>query len=462
MCVVKKNMEKRVFVQGRVAACVAVVLLVFALSGCGGGGGGGDNATGASNGATTGYAMRAAASAPVGPNGAVLSDFAASLDATLAATQTVTLYERFYVSGRPAGIIGPIYDIRPDGVQFAGGGAELCISYRGSGQAPGDLQIYTGANFSEPVASYTDTARQMICARLAHASPYGIKRATRLTVPEFTIFADLNTKNEYQYKVETETGTDADLGAFVKYRIAVYCNLQCIEGGDRFFTFIQGGANNGDLYIRENGNYPLWWDAGNMKWTNFYSEAGAVEAGIAYLLAAQYVYYFTGDTSMPTFIAQLDPASNMLNRYIDFDPDEPGFDRYIALVRDAGSIVVTVRGDGTAERSYTITESTAAISKYAISGGTYVTTTALPSDAAYTTLRTELVDYINQIIGYDDTPDETAGDAYDIYTRYTPNQELFAINTRNLITGYGWNNLEAIEAYYRDRQETMYTGPYGE
>ena len=72
----------------------------------------------------------------------------------------------------------------------------------------------------------------------------------------------------------------------------------------------------------------------------------------------------------------------------------------------------------------------------------------------------ELLYFLYVLVGMEDTPDYTTGDPLDEYPRYTPNQELFAVNVMNLLKGQGWNNLEAIEAYYRDRVKLWSNSQY--
>jgi hypothetical protein len=435
-------------------AWAALLLIGFAmLSGCGGGGGGGTAASSANTAAAScgaGCVLRPAASATVGPYGATLSSASASLTASLAATQIVTLYEKFYVSGRPGGIAGTVVDIQPDGIQFANGGATLCLSYAGTGLDGSSLAVYTGGNLDQPLPSWNNAVQQKVCATLEHASPYGLKLAQSLSLREFSIFGSLDAKEKHYNKITTTSGTD-DHGDYTETRIHVECNRECMEDGDRFFRFYTG-ENNGDLYIRDNGTIRLWRDAGGMKYSELYSSDGAVTGGIAYLLALQYMKYFTGSGAYDATIALLDPSQNAIQRFITYDPDSQGFDRYTSITRDGNAITVNVRNDGSAERTFAVDLATAGITKSVAGQGAQ---SALPASAEYTALQKDLLQYLNEVIGLDDTPDQTAGEPYDPYVRITPLQELFAINVRNLIAGYGWNNLEAIEAYYRDRLNTM-------
>jgi len=433
---------------------ILLLISIALLAGCGGGGGGatapGASVSAAAVSCGAGCVMRPAATAEVGPAGATLSSGATTLTASLAATQTVTIYEKFYVSGRPGGIVGAGVDIQPDGLQFAGGGATLCMSYANTGFTGGSLAIYTGSALDQPLTTWNNTAQQKVCTTLQHASPYGIKLAQSLSIPEYTIFGSLDARDKYFYKVTPTTDSD-EHGDYTETRVHVECNGACMEDGDRYFR-LYTGDNNGDMYIRDNGTIRLWRDLGGMKYTSLYNADGAIEAGIAYLLALEYLKYFTDSGEYDATIALLDPAQNAIHRFIRYNPDNAGYDRYTSIIRDSDSITVNVRNDGKAEREFTIDRTTAGITKK-VSG--QAAESALPADAAYTALQQDLLAYLNEVIGLDNTPDQTEDDFRDAYTRMTACQELFAINVRNLITGYGWSNLEAIEAYYRDRQNTM-------
>jgi hypothetical protein len=447
--------------KNRQATFLAFIGALCALlaAGCGGG----KSSGGVQSGAVAygeNYTSRQIASGSVGPSGASVAGANVDFHATLPATQTVTIQERFYLANRPGGLIGPVYDIHPDGLNFSASPATLCLSYAGTGFSGSSLEIYTGAALDEALPTTVDTAHGTVCATLQHTSPYGIKLAENLKIPAYTIFGNLNTKEKYHYSIQTVAGTDPGKGAYTEYRIYVDCNTKCMEGGDRFFRFFRGGEYDGDMEIIEHGNYPLWSDVGNMKWLHLYSSPGkGIDAGIAYLLALEYVYYFTGDGAAKSTEAIIDQTTNLIQRFINTRPDNPtGYERYISMKRDSGTITVRVEGDGAAARSFTVEESTAKITKTFISNGTQQTATATPSDAAYTALRDDLLEYVNEIIGLDDTPDETAGSSTGEYVRMTPNQELFAINVRDLLTGNGWGNLEAIEGYYRDRNKLMPPG----
>lgn len=449
------------------------IILIAAFSallfaGCGGGGGGstggaGDNGnddSGIPPAGPSNYALIELASGEVGAEPSTVAAAGVSLTASLQAPAEVTISERFYTSGRPAGAIGKIYDIKPDGLQFKPG-TRLCIDYTDTDYAGDELTIVTGENLDVELAGVNENGR--LCAELAHSSPYGFHRASNLHTPDHTIFGDLFSDDPDDVpddvKVVTGSGTDYDRGGYMSVKITVNCEMECISSGERTFRIIQGGAYDGDIYIQETGTYSLWMDMDSYKWTAFKNEAGALLAGVPYLLAAEYINYFLGTGIMSTYIAALDPTVNRIQRFF-YREGEVQHYLYIDVARDEtaspGKITVGIDAANHPFRTYVIDRTTAAITKTWVSAvdGLH-TETAAPGDAAYAALNQELLYYIYVLVGIEDTPDYTAGDPYDQYPRYTPNQELFAVNVMNLLKGLGWSNLGEIEAYYRDRQKAM-------
>ena len=434
------------------AIALSATTLFFAalLAGCGGGGGGAGVSQNAAAPPKGVYSLISPASLDIGPATAAVSTTGATLEASLGATTTVTVSERFYTTGRPAGAAGKIYDIKPDGLAFRPG-TRLCISYENAGYAPNELTIVTGEALDQPVPSSVNAGRGSICAELSHSSPYGMRRATSLTIPDSTFFGNMRTKELYKYSVKSYSETDRDLGALSVVKIFIDCNFACVESGERIFKV----ASNGDLLILDNGAYPLWYDLEQLKWIHLKNEQGAITAGIPYLLAAAYTDYYVGGGPLSGFSSQLDPADNRIQRFFYLkDPVKPYL--YVEIIREdstsPGVIRAVVDRDGHPKLSYVIDRATAAITKTWISTvDGFHSVSAAPGDSAYNDLNAELLYYIYVLVGIEDTPDYTAGNAHDQYPRYTPNQELFAVNVMDLLKGLGWNNLQAIEAYYRDR-----------
>lgn len=431
----------------RAGAVFAFALFLAAtLTGCGGGGGGATQVTSTQSQGV--YSLISPASRDIGTATSTVSTGDATLSASLAETTNVTISERFYTSGRPEGVVGKIYDIKPDGLAFRSG-TKLCISYDNIDDDPDELTIVTGEGLDQVVASSADYGKGAICAELSHSSPYGLNRVRNLETPASTVFGDMHTKEDYKYAVKTYSETDSELGALSVVKISVYCNLKCIESGDRIFKV----ASNGDLYIDESGAYSLWGDLDQLKWIHLRNDEGGIVAGIPYFLASAYLDYYMGGGPLSGAMSTLDPSENFIKRFFYKEGAVSPY-LYLEIARNdstqPGVITMKVNRTGDGDRSYTINQTTAAITKY-ISNVEY--TSATPGDTGYTTLNNELLGYIYILVGIEDTPDYTAGNAYDEYPRYSPNQELFAVNVMNLLKGYGWNNMQQIEVYYRDRQQ---------
>ncbi len=443
----------------RAALSVFLVAVLLAAAGCGGGGGDASDPVAASG----VYALKSLASTDVGPVTTTILAGSAMLEASLADTQTVTVAERFYTSGRPSGLIGKVYDIQPDGLPFVSG-TRFCISASGTGYSPAELEIVTGPALDQYMDSLPDYSGNRVCAALSHSSPYSIKRARSLTTPDYTIFGSLYSLDtyKYDYKVVAENGTDS-WGSYYKVDITVNCDFNCIESGRRQFRFYQGGDNDGDLYIDENeGTYPMWLDFAQMKWAHLKSADGATVGGIAYLLSAEFCKFFLGSSSlMDSYIKMLDPDQNSLQRFFYKEGKTKPY-LFVELIKDetliSGKVKVNIEKDDQPLHSYLIDRTTASITETWTStiDGLHTTTVTL-SDSGYSDMNQYVLYYVYLIVGLDDTPDETRGDPYDVYDRYLPVQELFAVNVMNLLKGQGWQNLEAIEVYYRDRLE-MWNG----
>jgi len=435
-------------------AVLAVAITTLFLHGCGGGGAGGDIPTTPSS----NYTLLSLASAEVGPAGETITVSGASLDAALADSAEITVCERSYPAGRPSGTLTRVFDIQPDALPFEAG-TRLCISYDGTGYDGSDLVIVTGENLDEELATTDYSSTSRVCAELQHSSPYSVKRARSLSVPDYTIFGDLSMEESYTYKIETGTDTDSDRGTLQVFEIYVDCAMKCMESGRRIFKLSQGGNYDGGLFIYDQGTYPMWLDAHAYEWTDFTNEQGALNAGVAYLLAAEYIDFFVGSGVMSSYIDQLDPAYNIIQRnFYEEDAVQPYL--YIEITRDdtnaPGVITVFVKRSGSVDRTYIIDRSTVAITEEwntVASGRASVTFN--PGETGYEDEKTKLLTYVYYVLGLDDTPDYTGGNAWDEHTRLTPNQELFATNVMNLVKGLGWGNLAAIEAYYRDRNELL-------
>ncbi len=456
-------MRKRKIKGIKTGGLVGTLLFAFAVcAGCGGGGGGGSAAgiAPSTSGATPVYALISPVSRTVGAAPTTIAAGDVTLDAALATTTTVTVTERFYTSGRPLGVIGKIYDIKPDGLAFLAG-TRLCISYEGSTYPASELVIVTGENLDQPLATTVDSGRGRVCANLQHSSPYGMRRAMNLKTPADTFFGNLNidAKEPYRYTVTTSAETDSEIGGLTVTKILVDCNLQCRESGEHTFKVAQGGDYDGALFIRDSGAYPFWTDLSNLKWIYFRNEAGAIVAGIAYLLAAEYIDAYTGGGTMASYISRLDPAENRIQRFFFEEGDIRPY-LTIEVIRDdataPGVVRVIITNEYDITYTYVINRTTAAITKSwnCPSDGPHSVSVS-PGDAEYKSINTELLYNFYVLIGLDDTPDYTKGNAWDQYWRHSPNQELFAVNVMNLIKGLGWNNLEAIEMYYRDRLEAI-------
>jgi len=440
----------------KAALLAATAILICAgFAGCGGGGGNSAAPAAASAGS---YTLISPASREIGSTSVTLVSGGATLQASLPATTTVTVTERFYSSGRPLGVAGKIYDIKPNGLPFKPG-TQLCISYSGIAEyQPDELTIVTGENLDQQLASTLDSGRGRICAQLQHSSPYGLARVESLRTPDYTFFGDTQTKKLYPPKITNASGTDPERGAYSAQTISIDCNLKCFESGARTFEVIQGGAYAGDLYIKDDGSYPLWLDMDELRWMPFKNTSGAVVAGIPYLLAAEYMKYY-GSGGLESYEAQLDPPANRIQRFF-FKEGQTAAYLYIEIVRDdtaaPGIITEEINNLDAGDFHYVINRTTAAITKTWISkiDGQH-TVSAAPGDASYTALNGELLNAIHQLVGIEDTPDYTTGNPHDEYPRYTPLEELFAVNVMNLLKGYGWNNIQQFEAYYRDRLKAM-------
>jgi hypothetical protein len=445
-----KDTTKNILYSALFSATIALV--------CAGCGGGGKSAAPITSDAGS-YSLVEPVAREIGPAPATLVSGGATLVASLPATTTVTVTKRFYTYNRPEGVAGKIYDIKPDGMAFRSG-TKLCISYsEATDYQPNELTIVTGEQLDQEVASTLDAANGRICAQLQHSSPYGLARARSITTPAYTFFGDMRTKELYRTKVTTTSETDSERGALAVTTILVDCNLNCIESGERTFKVVQGGKYDGDLYIGDNGAYQLWKDLGNLRWVQFKNSQGGLVAGIAYYLAVQYAKYY-GGSPLPGYEAQLDPPDNRIQRF--FYNSQGGLipDFYIEIIREdstsPGVIRAKVNRPNHPNFAYVINRSTAAITKSWVStmDGAH-SVSAAPGDAAYKAINDELLAAVYDLIGLDDTPDYTDGNAWDQYARYNPNQELFAVNVMNLLKGFGWNNVKQIEVYYRDRLKAM-------
>jgi len=443
----------------------AAALLVVSVCGCGGGGGAAGGAGGSLQSAGTGnYVLVERTSADVGPEGAALSWNSVYLEAALSKEKKVTITEKFYTSRRPTGVVGKIFDIQPDGLQFLPG-TRLCLSAEGTGYSPSDLVVVTGPNLDVELDSRPESSRDRVCTELSHSSPYSLSRARDLEAAEYTIFGSLDAKEKYRYTVDQETIDHQLWGNSLQVDIKVYCDFQCMESGERKFIFVQGGQpgggdgsfepGDGDLYVIDDGTYPLWRDMDGVPWIRLKSTNGTVVGGIAYLLAAEYVNYFAGSGTTSKYISLLDPSQISVQRFFYRDGETSAY-RYVEIERDesamAAKIRVLVKVDGRPDRTFIIDRTTAEISKSWVSSidGKHEVV-ASPGDDDYQDVNDEVLYYVQVLVGIEDTPDETAGNPWDDYPRYTPLHELFAVNVMDLLMGYGWNNLEMIESYYRDR-----------
>lgn len=426
------------------------------FTGCGGGGGGALSAgSGSTAASATSYALRPIVSANVGPSGATVSGGGVTFSARMPATQTITISERVYPGGPPASVYGRVVDIQPDGTQFPSG-ASLCLSYDGY---PGDvsrLAIFTGDNLTQKIASSVVSSNKTLCSTLAHASPYSIGRVIDLTVPSWTLFAMMD-KTKFPGILKTSTETDPTRGSLMVYEILVDCFDACAEGGRRRFKFATGGDHDGDLLIDEReASYPMWRDTRQLFWSRLRNSSGAVEGGISYWLAAQFIKYYTG---VDTWTSTIDQPVNRVTRFFYFHDNSLSPDYFVDLMRDEtsspGIITMNTRDSYGHDWTYTIDRATAAITRVSRFSGGPAPVTATTDAAAYTGLSTEVLSYLFFLVGLDDTPDGSWGDAHDDDVRMSPNQELFAVNVMNLVRGYGWLNTSAVEAYYRDRLDCL-------
>lgn len=443
--------------RGMILRAALILCSALAVAGCGGGGGGSNAPASAgapaSSGTATNYSARRLASGEVGPGGRTLAGAGVTLTASLDATATLSIIERVYPDGPPTGIVGRVVDLQPDGTRFRGSGARLCLSYAAYAGDVSELAIYTGANLDEKLAVTADAGSRMLCTTLAHASPYAIRRVRDLTLPEVSLFTTMD-KTKNPAIVTTSTEEDPTRGTLTVIDIEVPCDLACVESGLRRFKFAAAGDHRGDLLIDERqAAYPLWKDAGSLFWTRLYGDSGGLQGGIAYYLALQFIAYYGGGAGVGA--GTLDPATNRVTRLFYLHSGSTSPDLVVDLSRDdataPGVVKMEVRDDYGKSWLYTIDRTTAAITKKAEFGGGPPAVTAQVTDAAYTALDTEALQDLYMLLGLDDTPDETPGDAHDKYVRMSPNQELFAVNVMNVLRGYGWMNTRAIEAYYRDR-----------
>ncbi|MFA6450178.1 MAG: hypothetical protein WCX65_11955 [bacterium] len=447
-------------IRKRLKTALMAASAVLICAGCGGGGGG-TTATPTEAGVGS-YMLVAPVSREIGVAPVTLVCGGATLEASLPATTTVTITERFYTSGRPGGVAGKIYDIKPDGLAFKPG-TRLCISYaeaEAEGYLTGELTLVTGERLDQELASTLDGSRGSICATLQHSSPYGMARVMSLRTPDYTFFGGSNTKTLYPIKVTSASEIDDEVGPVSVTKILVRCTpQQCLESGERTFKVAQSGTHAGELYIRDEGAYPMWQDMENLKWMPFKNEQGAILAGIPYLLASEYMALYAGGSPIAGYAAQLDPADNRIQRFFYYENQTAPY-LYIEIIREDSTAPSVIRAQVNHRNSpifnYVINRTTAAITKSWISpvdGPQSVMVS--PGDAAYADINLELLYNIYTLIGMDDTPDYKAGNAWDAYARYTPNQELFAVNVMNLLKGFGWNNINQIEIYYRDRLKAM-------
>lgn len=442
--------------------------LLVSISGCGGGGGGsaGSPAPGGLAATPGDYALITRASASVGSTPVSIAYGAAYLRAALPSEQKVTLTERFYTAHRPSGAIGPIFDIQPDGLPFLEG-TRICIKISDDNYTGEDLTIVTGAALNQPVAGSSGSGNE-VCAPLTHSSPYSLARVRKLSAPEYTVFGSLDAKELYKYKVTSRTEDHSQWGQMFFVRIEVYCDFQCMESGEREFSFMMGKQDDhgffdpmpDDLFIWDNGTYPLWKDVSGMPWVNLTNSDGEVVGGIAYLLAAEYVKYFLGGSGqMDDYISRLDPPEIKIQRFI-YNGNATKQEGFIEIIKNEtespGVIKVFSRDAMNVEKTYLIDRETAGVTKKWIdhSEGAEKTLSLSPGDSGYEVLNAEVLNYVYTIVGIHDTPDETKGDAWDKIPRMLPVQELFAVNVMNLLRGYGWQNLVEIETYYRDRLKT--------
>jgi hypothetical protein len=437
------------------ALTAAAAMLICA--GCGGGGGG-DSAPQVAASVGT-YSLISPASREVGTTPVTIASGGATLIASLPATTTVTVTERFYTAGRPAGVAGKVYDIKPDGLAFQPG-TQFCISYDDiSEYQPGELTIVTGEQLDQQIPSTVDAPRGRICASLQHSSPYGMARVVNLHTPALTFFGDAAaTKRDFPPKVTATFENDDEFGSLSVTKIRIDCHNQCLEDGERTFKVIQSGTHAGDLNIMDDASYPLWTDMNHLEWMHFKNDSGAVVAGIPYLLAAEYMKVYGGG-GLETYEAQLDPADNRIQRFFYYENQTTPY-LYIEIIREDSTAPGVIRAEVNRQNQpkfdYVINRATAAITKSWISSldGPH-TVTAAPGDATYAAINQEFLNNIYVLVGMEDTPDYTTGNAWDVYPRYTPLQELFAVNVMNLMKGFGWNNIQQIEIYYRDRLKAI-------
>ncbi|MFC1474601.1 hypothetical protein ACFLQK_01030 [bacterium] len=452
------------YLNGTLSAALLLAGICF-FAGCGGGGRDA-GPSGAASYYPASYVLVERASGDVGPELSRISYDNTFLVAALPSGREVTLAERFYTSGRPMGIVGKVFDIQPDNLPFKEG-TQLCISTSGTGYSGRGLVIVTGQSLDQPLESLSSSSR--VCAYLEHSSPYSLAHARNLGAKEYTIFGALDAKEnpDYTVKITSSTENHDSWGSMFVVNITVHCDYQCMVSGEREFRFMAGQQQEGSnildplpddlLIVESGGTYPLWTDSDGMPWIHLRTPDGVTVGGIAYLLAAEYVSYFLGPGKMSQYIDEMDPNENSIQRFFFRDGRSSPY-LFVEITRNEtdmpGMIRILVKKSGETDKTYMVDRSTAEITKsWNSPNGGVVSVSAAPGDSGYDEINRDLLYMVHSVVGLDDTPDETRGDARDLIPRYLPIQELFAVNVLNLLRGLGWHNLEAIEIYYRDRLE---------